>query len=82
MLYIILVFVFVFGITFGFLISKYLLGRQPKYVGTIVVIKDPDAPVNGKVIYSLELDDNPEIIESKKEVTFRVLIPDVESDRE
>jgi hypothetical protein len=50
-----------------------LLGRRHKYVGNIVVKKDPDTL---KTIYSLELNDNPEIIDSRKEVTFKVLIPD------
>jgi hypothetical protein len=77
--YILIILLSSFG---GFMISKELFERRRKYVGNIVVIKDPDAPIHGKRIYSLELDDNPEIIETKKEVTFRVVISSEESDRE
>lgn len=46
-------------------------------VGTIVVTES-----KGITLYSLELDGDPKEIAHKKEVTFKVTIPDDESDRE
>lgn len=64
-----IIFLFI-GIGVGVFVAK-LLGRRKEYVGSIVVSKN-----DGITLFSLELDDNPEIIENKKEVTFRIKIPD------
>jgi hypothetical protein len=50
--------------------------RQSKYIGNIVVTKN-----EGITLFSLELDDNPEELVLEKEVRFKVLIPEEESDR-
>lgn len=75
MIYIILA--CIFSVIFGFILRGYLFGRQPKYVGNIVVTKK-----DGMTLFSLELDDNPEIIQEEKEVKFKVMIPEIESNRE
>jgi len=65
----------IIGLLLGFSISK-LLERQNYSSGNIVVIKNDE-----KTLYSLELDEDPEIIGSKKRVVFKVVVPDDESDR-
>jgi len=52
-----------------FVLVLLILGRRTKDdpSGTIVVIKD-----EGKIIYSMELDDDPENLQYKKRITFRV----------
>jgi hypothetical protein len=53
-----------------------MLGRKRNLVGAIVVTEK-----EGTTLFSLELDGDPKEIVSKKEVTFKILVPDVESDR-
>lgn len=59
------------------MLKGYLLGRQSKYVGNIVVTKH-----DGVTLFSLEMDGNPEELALEKEVTFKILIPEEESNRE
>jgi hypothetical protein len=59
-----------------FILYKWL-GRKRNLVGAIVVTEREDT-----TLFSLELDGDPKDIVSKKEVTFKILVPDVESDRE
>lgn len=66
--------IFCLGLLLGFLITK-LLGRKDDLIGNIVVAKS-----EGNTLYSLELNDDPGKIESKKKVVFKV-VPDEESDR-
>lgn len=66
---------FAFGI-FGFVCGWYT--RKNDYDGEIVVIHDP----TGKLIYSLELDDDPESLQSKKSVSFKIKFLEDSQDRE
>jgi len=58
-----------FGFVFGFLVRTFLSTRLTEYSGTIFVKKDE---VQEKTIYSLELEEHPENLSSKKIVVFRV----------
>lgn len=60
----------------GFML-RGLLGRKQNYFGAIVVTEN-----EGITLYSLELKGEPEDIKNEKEVTFEVMIPTEESDRE
>jgi len=65
---------FILGLLIGIgttLLITYFLNRRIKYSGNIIVTKPP-----GKTLYSLELDDDPENIEFKKKVIFKVLVPE------
>lgn len=64
------------GMVGGFFLKK-LLGRRKKYFGSIVVTGQ-----EGITLFSLELKGEPEEILNHQEVTFKVEIPDEESDRE
>jgi hypothetical protein len=64
------VLIFYVGISFGFMFKMWLYERTtPK--GTIVVIKGDE-----KTTFLLELDCDPNDLEDKKEVLFKVLAPD------
>jgi len=76
MLLIYMILITILSLYIGFMIARMLGRRQQKYVGNIVVNKNTD----GITMYSLELDSDPEIIDSSKEVIFKVVFPDVESD--
>lgn len=65
---------FCLALMLGFLIAK-LLGRRTESSGSIVITKN-----EGRTLYMLELDDNPEKIEFKKKIVFKV-VPDDESYR-
>lgn len=58
--------VFYAGIFIGMTFRSWLYNRS-KYHGSIFVTKNPD-----KTIYSLELDDDPELIQFKKKVVLKV----------
>lgn len=58
--------IFSFGVGIGFLIS-WQSYRSKESSGTIFVHKNEE-----KIVYSLELDDNPENLEFKKVVVFKV----------
>ncbi len=60
------------GIIVGFLI-KTVLERRTKYGGSIIVTKSDE-----KTLYTLELDDDPEQIELKKKIVFKVIVPERE----
>ena len=49
---------------------SYFLIRFKEYAGTIVVNRSE----NGKMIYSLILEDNPESLEFKEEVAFKIVV--------
>ena len=59
------------------LLCWQLFGRKKKYFGDIVVTKN-----KGITLFSLELRGKPEEILDQKEVLFKVVIPEEESDRE
>lgn len=65
------------GVTVCIFVIPRLLGRKKNLVGNIVVTEK-----EGITLFSLELDGDPQDLALKKEVTFGILIPDVESDRE
>jgi len=54
-----------------------LLAYKNGYDGNIVVSKDEE-----KIIYSLELDEDPETLQFKKKVIFKIVVPDEEDIRE
>lgn len=58
--------IFYVGIFVGFYVQKWLLYRSG-FDGRILVIKD-----DGKILYSLELDDDPEEIQYKSELILKV----------
>jgi len=60
----------------GYEICK-LLAYKNGYDGNIVVSKDEE-----KIIYSLELDEDPETLQFKKKVIFKIVVPDEEDIRE
>ncbi len=57
----------------GYLICKFMLNKR-SYSGTIIVIPSED-----KLVYSLELDENPEKLQHMSEVTFKVEFSDESS---
>jgi hypothetical protein len=68
--------IFYFGAFMGFLLKSWLV-RRADYSGTIFVNKS-----EGKTLYSLVLNDYPELIEFQKVVIFKVEVPEKSSDRE
>ena len=70
------VFIFYIGLGLGFLLREWLQ-RRASYNGIIHITEE-----KGKRLYSLELDDYPEIIAFKKEVIFKVDVSEIESDRD
>lgn len=67
--------IFFFGAFCGFLLHLWL--SKTTHVGIIRVEKN-----EGKTVYSLELDDSPEKLESKNQVSFKIVTSDVSPDRE
>ena len=61
------VLIFLAGVSIGFLVKKGVFSKNSRHSGTILVSKD-----EGKLTYSLELDENPEELQFKKEVVFKV----------
>lgn len=56
-----------------------LYGRREKYSGTMLVNKiEADGEVT-KIVYQLDLAEDPEIFQYRKKVTFKVERADVES---
>jgi hypothetical protein len=71
-----LIWVFCLGGAFGFVLKSLInTYRSKDYSGTIHVNRD-DA--TEKTVYSLELDDYPEVLQFKKVVIFKVDSPDRE----
>jgi hypothetical protein len=58
--------VFYFGVFIGFILRKWIVDRSG-YDGDLLIIKDDD-----KIIYSLELHEDPEMMEFKNELIFKV----------
>lgn len=56
---------------------RWFIGRNKRYSGTIRVIENDD-----KTVFSLELDDDPYTLRSKKEIIFKVDTSGKSSDRE
>ena len=61
---------FYFGIAAGMYIQRVIF-KNSDFDGTINVFAEDD-----KLLYSLELNTNPELLMFKKEVTFKVEIPE------
>lgn len=68
-----LLYILIFGIG---LFLGFLLRRKVKYGGAIVVTKSED-----RILYSLELYDEVEKLEPGTDVTFKVISPEVDGDR-
>jgi hypothetical protein len=64
------VLVFYAGGMLGFWFKTFLYSKGD-FSGAIIVTKYPD-----KTLYSLELNDDPEELEARKEVVFKVIVPD------
>lgn len=58
---------FFIGILIGFLIFLFVKSRMIKYDGTIFIKEEEQ-----KIVYSLELNEDPESIGFKKRVVFKV----------
>jgi len=67
--------VFYFGVFIGFVLRKWIVDRSG-YDGDLLIIKDDD-----KIIYSLELHEDPEMMEFKNELIFKVKPLEESSDR-
>lgn len=76
MIWVYLVIAFYIGVFAGFILHRWL-GRRSSYSGTIQVIRNPD-----KTLFSLELDEDPEMIAFKDEVIFKVETSEDNSDRD
>jgi len=63
---IIVIGVFYFGVFIGFILRKWLVDRSG-YDGDLLIIKD-----DNKIVYSLELHEDPETMEFKNELIFKV----------
>jgi len=61
------VFFFYLGGALGFFL-KYFLDKHADFTGVIWTVKDDD-----KIVYSLELYDDPELIQNMNEVVFKVM---------
>lgn len=61
------VLILILGVVIGFLLKRRV--KYNDYSGTIVVSKDE---LTDKTLYSLELDDDFETLETKKVVVFKV----------
>lgn len=66
--------IFYLGLLLGLFIAA--LERKRANTGTILVIKKEDG-----ILYSLEMNDSPEMLQYKKRACFKVKISDDESDR-
>lgn len=67
--------VFYFGVFIGFVLRKWIVDRSG-YDGDLLIIKD-----DNKIIYSLELHEDPEMMEFKNELIFKVKPLEESSDR-
>jgi len=67
--------VFNVGVFAGVVLHKWLLSRK-SYVGSFLIEK-----VDGKTVYSLELDDEPSDLEFMDEIVFRVKTSEESPDR-
>lgn len=76
MLILFAILIFNFGILIGLLLKSWL-AKEKAYSGTIIVSKD-----EGKLIYSLELNDNPEKLQYNDEVLFKIDSSGVDLSRE
>lgn len=56
------------GLIVGFLFNQWAPRRFRKYTGTMFVYKEDEETTT----YSLELNDNPESMQFKKEITFKI----------
>jgi hypothetical protein len=67
----ILIYVLVFyaGVVAGFSLKTFLY-RRGDFSGTINIFKYPD-----KTVFSLELEEDPDKFEARKEVVFKVNVP-------
>lgn len=59
--------IFSVGVSVGYLLKAWFTIRFRDYSGTIFVEKDEE-----KTLYSLELDDDPETLQFRKILTFKV----------
>jgi hypothetical protein len=75
---IVLSYILVGGLTFilGLFIAFPIIKKTKDYSGTMQVIRDEN-----KVLYSLELDEDPIMFEHKSEVVFKVKTSDQSSTR-
>lgn len=76
MIYLYLAIAFYIGLFAGIVLQRWLV-RNKSYSGIITVTRTPD-----KTLYSLELNDDPEMIAYVPEVVFKVITTDEEADRE
>jgi hypothetical protein len=70
---IIYILIFYAGLIIGYLLRVWLTHKFTDYTGTIIVTHEEE-----KTVYSLILDDYPDVLQFKKEVVFRVDAADVE----
>lgn len=75
MMWLYLVIAFYAGIFAGFILFRWL-GRKRSYSGIINVIRNPD-----KTLFSLELQEDPEMIAYQDEVVFKVVTKEYKDDR-
>ena len=64
-----LILVFIFGVIVGYWIKSWMVNRFDDYIGTIFVGRDPERE---RTVYTLELDSQPEELEQKKRVAFKI----------
>jgi len=76
MMYVYFAIVFYIGLFIGLIIQRWLR-RGKSYSGIIQVTRTPD-----KTLFSLELEEDPEMIAYKDEVIFKVVTAEEEADRE
>jgi hypothetical protein len=62
--------IFWIGILLGVFADRIILKTFKKYAGTLVVDRDEI----GKIMYSLILEDDPQKLETEKEIIFKVVI--------
>lgn len=62
--------IFLAGTFVGIFFYAMVIAKSRDYAGTIVIHK-----IEGKTLYSLELEDYPEKIEFKKKVVFKIESP-------
>jgi hypothetical protein len=70
------VLIFWFGMLVGFLLKSFLMLRFMEYSGVMLINKE-----EGKILYSLILEDYPDKLEFKKHILFRVVASEESSDR-
>lgn len=76
MIWVYLAIVFYTGLFVGFVLQRWL-GRRRSYSGIIQVTRTPD-----KTLFSLELQEDPEMIAYQDEIVFKVITSEEEADRE